>query len=191
MVASHSGHGPGTRRRDLLTMAAALTVSTFASGRVTAQRFTATSISQAAQEARRDAGRLARRADNLLRLTVADGPERAAAAVRRYRAEQVGLARDLAAIFNTRLSEDDWLLVVPTRELDLALTMQPLVIRLAPTADEVEAAIKQPLPQIEPLVGDRAEDVLLTIVLDALGLTRRVAWDPLESTCRHASLSIL
>ena len=81
--------------------------------------------------------------------------------MRRYRAEQVGLARDLAAIFNTRVSEDDWLLVVPTAELDLALTMQPLVIRLAPTADEVEAAIKQPLPQIEPLVGDRAEDVLL------------------------------
>ena len=49
------------------------------------------------------------------------------------------------------------------------------MIRLAPTADEVEAAIKQPLPQIEPLQGDRAEDVLLTIVLDALGLTRRVA----------------
>lgn len=49
------------------------------------------------------------------------------------------------------------------------------MIRLAPTADEVEAAIKQPLPQIEPLVGDRAEDVLLTIVLDAVGLTRRVA----------------
>lgn len=175
MVASHSGDGPRTRRRDLLTLAAALTVSAFTSGRAAAQRFTATSISQAAQDARRDAGRLARRADNLLRLTVADGPERAAAAVRRYRAEQVGLARDLAAIFNTRVSEDDWLLVVPTAELDLALTMQPLVIRLAPTADEVEAAIKQPLPQIEPLVGDRAEDVLLTIVLDAVGLTRRVA----------------
>ncbi len=174
MVVPHSGDGPGTRR-NLLTMAAALTVSAFTSGRAPAQRFTATSISQAAQDARRDAGRLARRADNLLRLTVGDGPDRAATAVRRYRAEQVGLARDLAAIFNTRVSEDDWLLVVPTAELDLALTMQPLVIRLAPTADEVEAAIKQPLPQIEPLQGDRAEDVLLTIVLDALGLTRRVA----------------
>jgi hypothetical protein len=66
-------------------------------------------------------------------------------------------------------------LVAPTRELDLALTMQPLVIRLAPTSQEVEAAIKQPLPQIEPLAGDEAEDVLLTIVLDALGLARRVA----------------
>ena len=175
MVGSRSGGGQGTRRRDLLAIAGALAVSGFAPGRAAAQRFTATSISQAAQQARRDAGRLARRADNLLRLTAADGPERGAAAVRRFRAEQAALARELAAIFNTRVSEDDWLLVVPTRELDLALTMQPLVIRLAPTADEAEAAIKQPLPQIEPLVGDRAEDVLLTIVLDALGLTRRVA----------------
>jgi hypothetical protein len=53
--------------------------------------------------------------------------------------------------------------------------MQPLVIRLAPTADEVETAIKQPLPQIEPLAGDTAEDVVLTIVLDALGVERHVA----------------
>ena len=91
--------------------------------------------------------------------------------VRRFRAEQIPLARDLATIFNSRVSEDDWLLVAPTRELDLALTMQPLVIRLAPTSQEVEAAIKQPLPQIEPLAGDEAEDVLLTIVF----LARRVA----------------
>jgi hypothetical protein len=66
-------------------------------------------------------------------------------------------------------------LLAPTRELDLALTMQPLVIRLAPTSQEVEAAIKQPLPQIEPLAGDNAEDVLLTIVLATLGLERHVA----------------
>ncbi len=64
---------------------------------------------------------------------------------------------------------------MPTAELDLVLAMRPLVIRIAPTADEVEAAIKQPLPQVEPLVGDTASDVLLTIVLDALGLTRGVA----------------
>ena len=87
MVGSRSRGGPGTRRRDLLAMAGALAVSAFAPGRAAAQRFTATSISQAAQQARRDAGRLARRADNLLRLTVADGPERGAAAVRRFRAE--------------------------------------------------------------------------------------------------------
>lgn len=139
-----------------------------------AQTFTATSISQAAQDARRDAGKLARRADNLLRLTVADGPAHGATAVQRFRAEQTALARDLAAIFNSRVSEDDWLLVVPTRELGLALTMQPLVIRLAPTSKEVEAAIEQPLAQIEPLAGDGADDVLLTIVLTALGLARRV-----------------
>lgn len=107
--------------------------------------------------------------------TVADGPARDAKAVRRFRAEQFALARDLAVLFNSHVSEDDWLLVVPMRELDLALTLQPLVIRLAPTSDEVEAAIRQPLPQIEPLLGDRAEDVLLTIVLDALGLERHVA----------------
>jgi hypothetical protein len=175
MVASHSGDGPGTRRRDLIAMAGALAVSAFTSGRAAAQRFTATSISQAAQDARRDVGRLTRRADNLLRLTVADGAERGAVSVRRFRAEQVGLARELGAVLNTRVSEDDWLLIVPTPELDLVLAMRPLVLRIAPTADEVEAAVKQPLPQIEPLKGDMASDVLLTIVLDALGLTRGVA----------------
>ena len=140
-----------------------------------AQTFTATTISQAAQDARRDAGRLGLRADNLLRLTVADGPERGASAVRRFRAEQVSLARDLAAIFNSRVSEDDWLLVVPTRELDLALTMQPLVIRLAPTPDEVEAASGSRCRRSSRSPATRAEDVLLTIVLGALGLPRHVA----------------
>jgi hypothetical protein len=163
-------------RRRLLRIAGRLAAAVvFAPGLVAAQTFTATSISQAAQEARRETGRLARRADNLLRLTVADGPERSAVAVRRFRAEQVPLARDLAAIFNGRVSEDDWLLVVPTRELDLVLSMQPLVIRLAPTSEEVEAALKQPLAQIEPLVGDDADDVLLAIALAAFGLERRVA----------------
>ena len=173
----HGGQGPrNTARRDLLRRAGAFAAAAvFAPRLAAAQTFNATSISQAAQEARRDAGRLALRADNLLRLTVADGPERGASAVRRFRIEQASLARDLAAIFNSRVSEDDWLLVVPTRELNLALTMQPLVIRLAPTSDEVEAAIRQPLPQIEPLAGDTAEDVLLTIVLGALGLPRHVA----------------
>ena len=179
MVASRGNGGQApivTARRDLLRVAGALALAAaFAPATAGAQTFNATSISQAAQDARRDAGRLARRADNLLRLTVADGPARDAKAVRRFRAEQVALARDLAVLFNSRVSEDDWLLVVPTRELDLALTIQPLVIRLAPTSDEVEAAISQPLPQIEPLLGDRAEDVLLTIVLDALGLERHVA----------------
>ncbi len=141
----------------------------------TAQRFTQDSISKAAQDARRDAGWLGRRADNLLRLTVADGPAHSAQAVVRFRRDRASIARDLAALFNNRVSEDDWLLVVPTRELDLALAMQPLAIRLAPSADEVEAAIKQPLPVIEPLAGDEAADVLHTIVLASLGLERRVA----------------
>ena len=154
MVASHSADRPGTRRRDLLTVAGTLALSAIAPGRAAAQRFTANSISQAAQDARRDVGRLTRRADNLLRLTVADGAERGAVAVRRFRAEQAGLARDLAAVLNTRVSEDDWLLIVPTPELDLVLAMRPLVLRIAPTADEVEAAIKRPLPQVEPLAGD-------------------------------------
>src|SRR5579864_6691992 len=140
-----------------------------------AQRFTAGSISQAAQDARRDAGWLGRRADNLLRLTVADGPAHSAHAVVRFRHDQAPLARELATLFNARVSEDDWLLVVPTRELDLALAMQPLAIRLAPSSDEVEAAIKAPLPVVEPLAGDEAPDVLHTIVLVSLGLERRVA----------------
>src|SRR5579864_5927406 len=179
MAATQAGWGrggPPMARRTLLAMvgvAAAAAIST--PRRASAQTWTATSISQAAQEARRDVGRLSLRADNLLRLTIADGPERGAAAVRRFRAEQIGLARDLATFFNSRVSEDDWLLVTPVRELDLALVMRPLVIRLAPTSDEVEAAIKQPLPQIEPLAGDNAEDVLLTMVLTTLGLPRHVA----------------
>ncbi len=179
MVASRSGRGramPQTARRNLFRLAGGLAASVVLAPRLAvAQTFTATSISQAAQDARREVGRLGRRADNLLRLTVADGPKRSANAVRRFRAEQVALTRELAALFNGRVSEDDWLLVSPMRELDLALTMQPLVIRLAPTSAEVDAAIKQPLAQIEPLAGDRAEDVLLTIVLTALGLERRVA----------------
>ena len=72
MVAGYGPHGRLTARRDLLRLAGGLTAALVA-GPATAQTFTATSISQAAQDARRDVGRLARRADNLLRLTVADG----------------------------------------------------------------------------------------------------------------------
>jgi|SRR5579862_54454 len=178
MVARRGRGGPHrfvTARRDVLRLGGGLAAALALPARLSAQTFTASSISQAAQDARRDVGRLSRRADNLLRLTVADGPTRSAAAVRRFRAEQVTLARDLAAVFNGRVSEDDWLLVAPVRELDLALTMQALVIRLAPSADEVEATVNAPLPQIEPLAGDSADDVLLTIVLATLGLERRVA----------------
>jgi hypothetical protein len=165
-----------TARRTLLRLTGSLAAAAiFAPKLALAQRFSESTISQAAQDARREAGRLGRRADNLLRATVTDGPGHSAAAVRRFRAEQVLLGRELATLFNTRVSEDDWLLIVPTRELDLVLTMQPLVIRIAPTADEVEAAVKAPLPQVEPLAGDSADDVLLTIVLDALGLERHVA----------------
>lgn len=173
--APDTGLGTGLTRRRALTGAGWFTAALLAPRFAIAQTFTATSISQAAQEARRDVGALAWRADNLLRVTVADGPEHSANAVRRFRAEQTLLARALATIFNSRVNEDDWLLVVPTRELDLVLRMQPLVIRVAPTAEEVEVSIKQPLTQIEPLPGDTANDVLLTIVLDTLGLQRRVA----------------
>jgi len=178
MVAVQAGQArlaPSIGRRNLLLMTGAFAANVLVPRLAVAQRFTASSISQAAQDARRDVGKLIRRADNLLRLTVADGPVRSAAAVRRFRIEQVALARDLAAVFNSRVSEDDWLLVTPLPELDLALTMQALVIRLAPSWDEVEAALKLPLPQIEALVGDRAEDVMLSIVLATLGLERRVA----------------
>lgn len=162
-------------RRNLARLAGGLAAAAVLPRRAGAQRFTHDSISQAAQDARRDAGWLGRRADNLLRLTVADGPAHSAQAVVRFRHEQVRLARDLATLFNSRVSEDDWLLVVPTRELDLALAMQPLAIRLAPTTEEVEAMVKRPLPVIEPLPGDEATDVLHAIVLAALGLERRVA----------------
>jgi hypothetical protein len=175
VVAAKGGQGP-IGRRNLFRQATGLAAALVLAPRTTAaQTFTASSISQAAQDARRDVGKLSRRADNLLRVTVADGPERGAKAVLRFRAEQVALARELAAVFNGRVSEDDWLLVTPMRELDLALTMQPLVIRLAPSTAEVEAMLEEPLAQIEPLPGDTAEDVLLTIVLTALGIERRVA----------------
>jgi hypothetical protein len=156
-------------RRQVLRSAGAL-LAAAAGGPAVAQTFTATAISQAAQQARREVGRLGRRADNLLRQTVADGPDKGGAAVRRFRGEQVHLARDLVAIFNGRVSEDDWLLIVPTSELDLALTMQPLVVRLAPRPEEIEAAVKAPLPKIEPLAADEIEDVVLMIVVAALGL---------------------
>ena len=160
-------------RRNLLALAGGVGAAVWLPRQGAAQRYTATSISQAAQDARRDAGWLGQRADNLLRLTVADGPAHSAHAVVRFRHEQVRLARDLATLFNSRISEDDWLLVVPTRELNLALAIQPLFIRLAPTADEVEKAVNEPLPEIEPLTGDTAADVLHTIVLASLRLERR------------------
>jgi hypothetical protein len=154
-------------RRQVLWSAGAFIA---AGGGAAAQTFTSTAISQAAQQARREVGRLAQRADSLLRQTVADGPERGSAAVRRFRAEQIRLTRDLAAIFNGRVAEDDWLLIVPTAELDLALTMQPLVIRLAPKPDEVEVALKEPLPDIKPRQDDEADNVALTIALVSLGV---------------------
>lgn len=163
---------PFPTRRTLLLGSGGLVAAAILPRQALGQTFTATSISQAAQDARRDVGRLARRADNLLRLTVADGAERGVA-VRRFRAEQAPLARELAAVFNGGVSEDDWLLIVPTRELDLVLTMQPLVIRLAPTSKEVEAALKQPLARIVPQANDQPEDVLLAIVLANLGLPSR------------------
>jgi len=162
-------------RRSLLRASGALASLAIAPRPAPAQVYTADSISQAAQNARRAVGRLAVRADALLRRTVADGPTRDAAAVRRFRTEQVALARELADVLNNRVSEDDWLLIVPTSELDFVLAMRPLVIRIAPTAPEVEEALKERLPQIEPLAGDSAEDVLLTMVLALLGLERRVA----------------
>ncbi|MGB7258587.1 MAG: hypothetical protein WBD48_10975 [Pseudolabrys sp.] len=167
----------GRRRllRKALNLAGGLAAMALAPPLARAQTFTADSISQAAQDARRDVGRLSRRADDLLRRTVAAGNERDGGAVRRFRAEQITLARELAAIFNSRVSEDDWLLIVPTSELDLVLTMRPLVIRIAPTDKEVEAALSQPLPRVVPLAGDTAEDELHAIVLRLLGLDRQVA----------------
>lgn len=160
-------------RRQMLGLAGGFAAALL-TRRAAAQTFTADSISQAAQEARREVGRLSLRADGLLRDVVADGPAHDARAVRRFRAEQAPLARELAAIFNTRVSEDDWLLVVPVRQLDLALAMRPLVIRIAPTVAEVETMLKQRLVQVEPLAGDTADDVLLTIVMEVLRLKRRV-----------------
>ncbi len=176
MVAARGSQGRGAflpARRTLLRLAA--TAAALAASPVAfAQLYSESTISKAAQDARRDAGRLGRRADDLLRAVVADGFANDAAAVRRFRAEQIWLARDLSRLLNTRVGEDDWLLIVPTRELDLALAMQPLFIRIVPGADEVEAAVKKPLVQIEPLAGDSAEDVLLTIVLDTLNIERQV-----------------
>ena len=46
--------------------------------------------------------------------------------------------------------------------------MRPLVIRIVPKADEVEAALKLALPRIEQHKDDDAETVVLQIVLAAL-----------------------
>ena len=161
-------------RRNLVGLAGGL-VAALLPRFARAQRDVAPASSLAKQDARREAGWLGQSADNLLRLTVADGPAHSAHAVVQFRQQQGRLARDLCSLLNTRLSEDDWLPLVPARELDLALAMQPLFIRLVPSLDEVEAAIKAPLPVVEPLAGDDGSDVLQTIVLNSLGLERRGA----------------
>jgi hypothetical protein len=174
-------------RRDLLRAGG----FALAAGPATAQVYTATSISEAAQQARREVGRLGRRADNLLRQTAADGAGRGNSAVRRALAEEGHLSRELAEVLNRRVSEDDWLLIVPTRELDLVLAMRPLVIRIAPKPDEVEAAVKEPLPQIEPQPDAAAGDVVLAVVLAALGVetAERAAVAPLrDDTALAAAL---
>lgn len=175
MVASRALLAGALARRGVLRIAGLAAVAALAPRRAPAQVFTGTSISQAAQDARRDVGRLGLRADAMLRHVIADGRAQAARAVRRFRTEQVTLARELSAVLNSRVSEDDWLLIVPTRELDLVLAMRPLVIRIAPKPEMVEAVLNRRLPQVEPLAGDSAEDVLLTLVLEVLGLERRVA----------------
>ncbi len=159
-------------RRSLLAMAGGLAAAAISTPRrAGAQTLTATSISQAAQDARRDVGRLSpprRQSAAPDRCRRARARRRRGAPVPR-RAGRAG-ARSADGLQQPRqrgrLAAGD-----AVRELDLALAMRPLVIRMAPTSDEVEAAIKQPLPQIEPLAGDNAEDVLLTIVLSTLGLT--------------------
>jgi len=174
MVAARGSRGlraSVTARRELLRLAGAAAIAALAPRDARAQD--SETNGKAAQDARRDAGRLGRRADDLLRATVADGLQHDAAAVRRFRTEQVWLGRDLSHLLNTRVGEDGWLLIVPARELDLALAMEPLFIRLVPTVDEVEAVVKKPLAQIEPRPGDSAEDVLLTIVLENLGIPRQ------------------
>ena len=175
MVASRALLAGALARRGLLRIAGLAAVAALAPHRARAQVFTGTSISQAAQDARRDVGRLGLRADAMLRHVIADGRAQDARAVRRFRTEQVTLARELSAVLNSRVSEDDWLLIVPTRELDLVLAMRPLVIRIAPKPEMVEAVLNRRLPQVEPLAGDSAEDVLLALVLEVLGLERRVA----------------
>src|SRR6185437_9234539 len=170
MVASRALLAGALARRRLLRIAGLAAVAALTPRRAPAQVFTGTSISQAAQDARRDVGRLGLRADAMLRHVIADGRAQDARAVRRFRTEQVTLARELSAVLNSRVSEDDWLLIVPTRELDLVLAMRPLVIRIAPKPEMVEAVLNRRLPQLEPLAGDSAEDVLLALVLE-----RRVA----------------
>jgi hypothetical protein len=162
-------------RRNFIGWAGGLAAAWALRRPASAQVYSQTTISQAAQNARREVGRLGQSADSLLRHVVEAGPEHGAEAVQRFRTRQRPLARALGGVLNKQVSEDDWLLIVPTRELDLALAMQPLAIRIVPTADEVEAMLQEPLPQVEPLPGDKAADALHMIVLASLGLERRVA----------------
>jgi len=129
-------------------------------------------ISQASLNARRDMGRLVWQADNLLRQTVADGDERASAAVRRFRAERAAISRNMAALLNSRVSEDDWPLLVPPSQIELQMAMQPLAIRLAPSGAAVEAAAASPLPAIAAAQGDTLADTLLVLIFGCLGFER-------------------
>jgi hypothetical protein len=140
--------------------------------RVLAQWPKISEISQASLNARRDMGRLVWQADNLLRQTAADGDARAPAAVRRFRAERAAISRNIAALLNSRVSEDDWPLLVPTSQIELQLAIQPLAIRLAPVAAAVEDAVAASLPKVVPAQGDDLADILLVLILNCLGLDR-------------------
>jgi len=125
---------------------------------------------QANLSAKRDIGRLASRADTLLRRTVEDGAERPGAAVDRFLSQQKEISSELSSIFNTRVKEDEWLPLVTAQNLDLALGLQALKIRLAPTPEEVTNSVTQPLPTVNPAPHESAFNVLLTIALDTPGL---------------------
>lgn len=115
-------------------------------------------------------GRLARRTDVLRRQTVEDGQEKPQSAVTRFKSEEPEISTGLSILFNERISEDKWNPLVSARQVELAIGLERLKIRLAPTPDEVGESIKRPLPEVKPAANEDVLKVLLQILLDAFGV---------------------
>lgn len=115
-------------------------------------------------------GRLARRTDTLRRRTIEDGAERPADAATRFKSEEAKISPELSTLFNDRISEDKWDPLVSARQVELAIALERLKVRLAPTSDEVAESIKRPLAEVKPAANEDIFNVLLTVLLDAFGV---------------------
>src|SRR5690348_3262906 len=157
---SASGRLPTRRDVGLRTAGAVIAVVGLPVRRAAAQNL----------DVKREIGRVANKTDDLLLATVEGGAENPGGATGRFLTQQKEISGELSSIFNTRVSEDKWLSLVPARNLDLALALQERKIRLAPTKDEINKSISQPLPKVKPAPHKDAFHVILAVLLDALGI---------------------